>query len=186
MNPTLKIAPATAQIAFISLVAAKQHLKVDFDYEDALISAIVLAAIQAAEDYTGLFVNQKDVVLGLGSFPESFELDYFPVIDEAVNIEYSDVNNQAVVLSGEYDFFNGQPKPILTLNDPEFSAPELYDRVDAVRFSFKVGMTENTLPGPMYQAMLLMIGDMYHYREDRPEHISKASMALMRPYKVFA
>ena len=186
MNPTLKIALLEDQPTFITRDAAKQHLKIDFEYEDALVDNLILAAVGAVENYTGLFLQHRTVVLGLGLFPSSFELDYFPVIDEAVAVEYSNAANDTVALADKYAFFNGEPKPWLMVSDVEFDYPEVYNRPDAVRFSFTAGMTADTLPKPMYQAMLLMIGDMYQFREDRPEHISKASMALLRPYKLFA
>lgn len=186
MKPNLKLTPVSGvQPEFVSREAAKKHLKVTFEYEDELIDAIILSSIQVAEDYTGLMINQKNVILGLASFPWVLELDYFPVVHKAISVEYSDAANQPVAVADKYNFFDGEPKPYIELNEPDFVAPEVYQRSDAVRFSFVGGMIKETLPLPIYQALFLIIGDMYQYRTDRKDVVNKASLALMRPYKIW-
>lgn len=186
MVQTINITPLQNQPEFVTRIVAKQHLKIDYDYEDDLIDSIILAAVTAAENYTGRSFFQKTVVLGFDSLPSTVSMIQFPVVDEAFTLQY--YNTQSVLTlvdSAKYKYFDALAlRPYLNLIDTDLSL-ELSDRKDAFQVTFTAGMTATSLPKPLYQAILLMIADMYEFRTDRTEIINRASMALMCPYKIW-
>jgi hypothetical protein len=64
------------------------------------------------------------------------------------------------------------------------SYPETAERDDAVIIEIQQGYEPETLPKPIYQAILLMVTSMYERREDIGEiGNNSASRSLMRPYR---
>ncbi|MDH7444673.1 head-tail connector protein [Aquimarina sp. 2201CG14-23] len=176
--------PDLAVLEYITLDVAKAHLKIDYDYEDDLITQYIISAITMAEEYTGLYIYQRQVKICANSFPNSLVLEYTPVLDKVFTVNYFDETNTELEYK-EYRY-NGTPasKDCL-IHDSSGSFPETYDRIDAVSFSYVVGMTQKTLPEVIYQAILLMVSDFYEFRTDRSEIVSTRAQALMRPFKKF-
>lgn len=174
------------QPVFISLEEAKDHLKIDAGYEDDIISNMIPAAVMSAENYMGISLLQKDVVITMSGFPSSLPIDFGPVLRGEFVVSYYDVNGDEKILSvGAYTIqrsFGKKPKFIL---DNAIDLPEVSDRKDAVSFVYVAGMVKESLPTPIRSAMLLEISDLYEYRTDRAEIFSKRSHSLMRPYKVW-
>ncbi len=96
-------APATEPLA---LAEAKLHLRVDADLtdDDALISALIVAARQQAEHRTGRALVTQQWRLGLACFPDdSLELPK-PKLVSVQSVTYLDSNGTRQTLAGsEYD-----------------------------------------------------------------------------------
>ena len=126
-------------------------------------------------------------MLGFDRLPASVSLIQFPVIDNSFDLKYINTSDQEVSIAATaFKYFDGVDggKPYINQVDTSLDL-SFADREDAFQVSFSAGYTPENLPKPLYQAILLMIADMYEFRTDRTEIINRASMALMRPYKVW-
>lgn len=69
----------------ISTADAKKHLRVDYDYDDAVIDAFVAAATRQAEEYVGRAFVRRTFLLTLPAFPTNRIASGFPRQDWEVN-----------------------------------------------------------------------------------------------------
>ncbi len=162
----------------------KEHLKIDFDYEDDLIKGIIGAAVEVAENYTGIILNKKSVVLKMKGFAPVVPVNYSPIIKDSVKVEYYNVLGNKKTY-GDFVFtesFGDKPK-FFHVGMDEF--PMVQERYDAVQISYDAGFDPETLPKPIVQAILLIIADLYEFRTDRQELINTRAIALLRPYKIW-
>jgi uncharacterized phiE125 gp8 family phage protein len=195
----IDLAPTTG--APISLAEAKLHLRVDGTAEDALIEALLAAAIEHAERFTGLTISPRQREVAFDAFPESaadgLELGTWPVHD--AQIAYTSGGAEEVVSSSseaaleiELDTYV-RPAVITATAWPAADA-----RASAVRVSFTAGFqsaTDSTdepdllpLPPGIRAAVLLMLGHLYANREasaDKPmSEIPLGVDALLRPHRL--
>jgi uncharacterized phiE125 gp8 family phage protein len=76
-----------------------------------------------------------------------------------------------------------QPARILPVTSWDGIDP---NRLNSVTVRYVVGYADAaSVPAPLKQAMLLMIGDMYERRQDSIKQLPSASEYLMNPYRVF-
>lgn len=173
----------TGQPEFVSLANAKEHLKIDSSYEDALITELIAAAVASAENYLGWYIQQRDVVVKFSEFPLVYKVKHAPILNLDFTVTGTDVNDQVQDVSDSFDYFEYDDSPS-TIECIDGSAlPNLKDARDAVKITYVAGVDTGKLPRPIYQAILLIIGDMYEYRGDRQEINNTRAMQLMRPYR---
>jgi uncharacterized phiE125 gp8 family phage protein len=91
----LHTAPTTYPV---TLAEAKLHCKIDIDEDDALVTAIIVAATEMAETKTGRAIMPQTWELTLDAFPEAFELTRTPV-QSITSVKYFDENGALQVLS---------------------------------------------------------------------------------------
>ncbi len=183
MNLNYNISVKTPQPEFVSLQKAKDHLKIDFVYEDQLISDYIGAALSAAEGYLGWFINNRDVVINSDRFLASFPVEYGPLLGDAFTVQYLDVNETNQTLSEGYEYQEYYGAKPMFYYDSEIPFPEVAKKSNAVKISYVAGVTITTLPKDVFSAILLIISDLYEFRTDRSEIINTRAMALMRPYR---
>lgn len=179
----------------ITLDVAKQHLRVDFSDDDALISALITAAREYCENYTHRAFFTQTWQLSLDYFPfwspsgtidtrshASFPLydAYYsqiairlprPLLTSVQSITYIDTQNQQQTLPAE-DYFvdvNSEPGRIVPAATTYWPYTSMYlpgsVKVTYTAASFGDGVTINVMPVGITQAMLLMIGHLYANRE---------------------
>lgn len=185
MKPSLTIALSDPTPEFISLIQVKDHLKIDFDYENELIKGYIASAIEAAEDYTGLYINNRDVALYFPVFRPEMNIDILPVIDDGFKVEYLSAPDTYIDISDRYTFFEFEDENPRLIYDPALEWPVPLESLRALKVTFKAGYTKKGIPKKMIHAILLTVSDMYEFRTDRPEIMSRASMGLLRPYKLW-
>ncbi|WP_106793973.1 head-tail connector protein [Aquimarina sp. Aq78] len=185
MNLNYNISIKDPQPEFVSLQHAKNHLKIDFIYEDALIQGMIDSAIDTAENYLGWFIKNRDVVINSNAFLNYFALEFGPLLGSAFTVKYLNKNNvlQTLIEGYTYQEFYGA-KPVFYY-DSDIPFPEVGKKSNTVQISYVAGVDLTTIPKPVYQAILLIISDLYEFRTDRAEIINTRAMALMRPYKKF-
>jgi uncharacterized phiE125 gp8 family phage protein len=93
----LKLITPAAALA-VSLSEAKVHLRVDVADDDALITALITAATEFAEQETGRSIMPQTWELTLDAFPEAFKLQQIPVAS-VTSLKYVDVNGVMQTLS---------------------------------------------------------------------------------------
>lgn len=174
----------------ITLDFAKEHLLVDFDDDDNLITQIIKSARDYCEQYSGRVLMVKTVEKSFDRFPidgmnQPLELEGAPIqavtyvkyLDSTENEQTWDPNNYKVSYRQELAYIT--PK-----NNQCF--PSTLTETDAVTVRYTVGYpTAADVPGAFIQAMLLIIGKMYEYREDTMKKAPSHSEWLMSPYKVY-
>lgn len=91
------ITPASALA--VSLAEAKLHLRVDGTDEDALITAMITAATETAEQITGRAIMPQTWALTLDEFPAVIELTRVPVAS-VTSVTYVDTAGATQTLTG--------------------------------------------------------------------------------------
>lgn len=185
MNLNYNISIKDPQPEFVSLQNTKNHLKIDFIYEDALIQGMVGSAIDTAENYLGWFIKNRDVVINSKEFLNHFALEFGPLLGDAFTVKYLDKNSVLQTLNEGYvyqEFYGARP---VFYYDSDIPFPEVAKKTNAVQINYIAGVDLTSIPKPVYQAILLIISDLYEFRTDRAEIVNTRAMALMRPYKKF-
>lgn len=166
-RPRLVTAPAVTPI---SRAEAKAHLRVDYDDEDTLISALIDAATAHLDGFSG--------ILGRCLINQTWEesLPSFP--RRVIDLPFVDASNVAV------SYYPADGGEVLTLDDdlldvvplssgdvvalsPLADFPRTVRRPDAVTVTatYGFGAAATDVPAPIRAAILLMVGDLYANRE---------------------
>lgn len=182
----------------ISLAAVKLHLRVDGDDEDSLIADLIAAARSHIEDRTGLALVPTEVTayldamhsrgcgaavlpLPVAPFAELLSFSYLDGSGEvqslppmALRAGHMACRSYLALKSGQWPATARTPGAITVGYIAGFGIDSDYDYP-----------TAGQLPAPLAQAMLLLIGHWYKYREAVGERVSTLPLAfdaLIAPY----
>lgn len=179
------IAAATALP--ISLIEAKAHMRIDASTDDTLITAMITAAGELAEQKTGRALTAQTWELTLDAFPVAFELAKVPV-SSVTSLTYIDINGDSIVLgSSNYsldnacDYGHTYVVPAYGVNWPATRA-----QINAVALRFVAGYT--TVPESIKAWIKLQVGAMYENREREgamQTHALGFADSLLDRYKVY-
>lgn len=151
----------------VSTVEAKLHLRVDGSDEDTLISALVMAATEAAEQRTGRSLMPQRWTLTLDAFPCVVELTRVPVTS-VVSVKYDDINGVEQTLAvDQYVLHNADEYGVAKIT-PAYGLtwPSTRAAPGAVRIEFAAGYANAAaVPAAIKSWIQLMIGAMYTNRE---------------------
>ncbi len=164
MSTQVVIQPATEPV---SLAEAKAHLRVTSSDEDALISALIVAAREAAEHETGRSLITQTREKTLDVFPEAIRLDY-PPVQSITSIKFLDENGDEQTLSASsYKLDNASDSCPAWIKIATGRAwPSTYPEINAVRVRYVAGWASAAeVPQSIKQWMLLNIGHWYENRE---------------------
>lgn len=172
--------------ALITLQQAKAQLRVedDFQDEDDLIESYIDAAIAAAENYIDAPLIPGIKTFELDSLTKTFVFKQGADNDEIQSISYweKDAEEVTVMPTENYKLRKNYSTGCKEIKFVTFPTTDTRD--DAVIININQGYTPETLPKPIYQAIMLMITSMYVKREDIGEiGNNMQSRALMRPYR---
>ena len=149
----------------VTLERAKQHIYVDHDDDDDLISSLIAVATDNLDGYTGhlgrCVVDQvwsqtfpcfsRNLELRLGDLIEVTSVTYFDDNNQVQNLPLDNVSNIRDC-GRDYVLFDGD-------------MPSTKPRYDAVKITYRAGWIETEVPAPIKQAILLMVGHLYENRE---------------------
>lgn len=194
----------------VSVAEAKAHLRVDHSDDDALIEALVQAATDHLDGWSGILgralVTQTWRV-DLSRFPrcDVLRLPLSP-IQSISSIAYWDALNTDQTFAAQNYSLHADARGALIALASSASWPGLYTRADAVRVTFVAGYgAPADVPAPIKQAILLSVGHMYPMTRDLSlsrvdvtgvgsktwvvsetagKVISAAADALLAPYRV--
>ena len=193
----LKLITAATALA-VSLVEAKAHLRVDTSDDDTLITAMITAATEAAEQAMSSKVGGRAIMpqtweLTLDLFPEAFELTRIPVAS-VDSVTYQDATGSSTVLnSALYSLDNADdfgPAYVVPAYGTEW--PETRDEINAVQVRYAAGYTDAAaVPESIKSWIKLQVGAMYENRESETVGAGKAvnlgfADRLLDRYKVWA
>ena len=187
----------------LSIETCRAHLEIvpidsDSDGEshpdDGLILAMLDAAVEHAEDFTGQSISIKTYEAAMDEFPDGdIELLHPPLI-ELISFTTGDESDATAVDPGAYlvsDYGDmARIRPLASW--PSTSVPV----ADTIKIQYRAGYSSEgnsdtdaqPLPANIRAAILLMLGHLYNNREDSAEKavstIPGGFEALLRPRRV--
>lgn len=176
----------------ISLEAAKNHLKVDYDTDDTLISGLITAAREYAEDYTNLKLITQTVEEVFPCFPplegavhhDAITLTFSP-LQSVSSISYLNTSGASTPLAESEYIDHTHMKPPLITPEVDKEWPDTYDQPDAVKVTYVVGFgAADDIPETIISAMLLMIGYWYENRADSVRRQPTQAEHLLKQQKI--
>ncbi len=136
----------------ISLDILKEHIRQDDDYENEIIQAYYLAAIDYAEKYTNRYFTETNII--------GYQRDYSSKIlvpfdiNEVVSVK---ARNNDTVVDIEFTFN-------VVSNEIEIKSD--YKMYSDFEVCFSTGYKENELPKAIHQGILMLFATIYEVRED--------------------
>jgi uncharacterized phiE125 gp8 family phage protein len=171
----------------VSPSEAKAHLRVDGSADDALITALIVAARQAAENITGRALVTQTWDLYLDAFDPTIELP-MPPLQAVTSISYTDTDGTVGTLAeAAYKVDTvSEPGRLIPAYGTEWPATRADVNVIMIRFTAGYGAAA-AVPQPIKQWMLLKIGELYENREASAERAAAPMPfvdALLYPYRI--
>ena len=172
MRARVTVAPSVEPV---TLAEAKLHLRVDGTDEDSLITALIVAARQAAEHETGRSLVTQTLRLTLDAFPADggIELLRGPV-QSITQVQYIDAAGATQTFTSSLYVLDNASEYAAHYLRLAFNAvwPATRDQANAVWVDYAAGYgNAAAVPQAIKQWVLLAIGDMYANRErsaDKP------------------
>lgn len=165
--PVRTLAPAEMPV---SLAETKAHLQVTTTDDDALIEALIAAATQRLDGWSGLLgrcLIHQSWRIGLAAWPSSRIIRLpFPDISE-VTVSYFDIDNvEQTVATVLIERLEDERGSLIRFRQA-FDFPPLYpDRSDPVGVTMVAGygVDGDAVPAPIRQAVLLSVQHIYGLR----------------------
>lgn len=149
----------------VTLSEAKAHLRVTASDEDSLITALIFAARNWAENFTqrALMTQTWDVLLD--AFADEMELP-LPPLQSVTSVKYLDTAGvEQTLASTEYTVDTAAERGLVRLAYGK-AWPATRAQANAVTIRVVAGYSAtNPLPGAIKGACLLMLGELYARRE---------------------
>ena len=191
MALTLVTGPAVEPV---SRDEAKAHLRVDLSDDDTLIDSLITAARVHVEQHLRRALVTQTWDLVLDCFPAGREIRLpLPPLASVTSISYTDDGGGAgSVDAGEYVVDTDREPGRLVLKSGGTWPAVTLREVAGVRVRYVAGYgNAAAVPGPIKQAILLLVGTLYENREDTLVAQGVTVMrlpfgveALLMPYKV--
>lgn len=186
----LKLIIAASSLA-VSLVEAKSHVKKEVADDDALVTAMITAATEMAEQYTGRAIMPQTYALTLDAFPTALELTRTPVAS-VTSVTYTDTAGAVQTLSSSLYTLDSADDNGPSYVVPAYGEtwPDTREQINAVTCTFVAGYANAAaVPEGIKQYIKLMIGTMDANREsqsDRQAYQHSFVDRLLDRYKVWA
>lgn len=189
---TLKLitAPATEPV---TLAEAKAQCRVDGADEDALITALIVAARQEAEHALGRALITQTWERVVDAFPQA-ELELgMPPVQSITSITYVDQAGSTQTLAGAAYVLDADSTPAFVLPAVTYSWPDTLDTANAVRVRFVAGYgNAAAVPQAIKTWVLMRVATLYKFREEAAVGVSVTEVPsrhldrLLDPYRVWA
>ena len=142
---------------------------------ESLIDAAT-AHIDGPDGWLGRALGLQTLEAQLGAFDDLIRLPYPPHV-AITSVKYIDPNGvEQTAVSSSYELFAGELMPAYGTVWPATR----WGR-GSVRVRYTAGY-ENEIPAPIRSAILLMVGDLFRFRETVTEKI----MSSLSPYRIYA
>jgi uncharacterized phiE125 gp8 family phage protein len=184
MPAILLVAPSVEPV---TLAMAKAHLRIGHGDEDQLITALIASARRVAEARTGLcFIAQRWLCL-FDSAPEDgiIRLPVSPVISVLEVAVFAADDSKAILGADLYETdAASRPARIARKDQVPWPVPGRALNGIGVTVDAGFGATPESVPEPLRQAILLLVGHWYAHRgEDSTGQLPSSVAALLAPYR---
>lgn len=152
----------------VSLDEAKAHLKVDFANDDDLITRLINAATDQAEQWTGRAITRRTYTLKLRDFPGGRRPQFLPrpPLVEVESIDYFDSDGDAAELDPEALLVETGEEPTISPARGGSWPSADSERRQPVSIAYEAGYADAAaVPDLIKSAILLQVGMLYEYRE---------------------
>lgn len=183
--PAILVGPPTVEP--VTLAMAKAHLRIGHGEEDQPIAALIAAARRVAEARTGLcFIKQRWLCL-YDRWPEDgiILLTVSPLI-VVVEVAVFAADGVKTVLDPLVLDADGaaQPPRLLRKSGASWPAPGRSFNGVGITVDAGFGVTPDSVPEPLRQAILLLVGHWYAHRgDDSAPQLPAGVAALLAPYR---
>jgi uncharacterized phiE125 gp8 family phage protein len=150
---------------FISLSDAKSFLRVDHDDDDDLISLLIEAGQSHVEAITGLKLDQGAVTM---TFPDWLSTSHFTTgpVQSITSISYLDRQGADETLDPDQYALRANGLKAGLRQPAGIRWPDHARDESAITIEVVSGYADGELPAAVRQAALLVLGDLYNFRED--------------------
>lgn len=189
---TLKLIAAPS-VEPVTLAEAKAQCRVDGSDEDALITALIVAARQEAEHTLGRALITQTWERVIDTSPEAeIELG-MPPVQSIVNVTYIAPDEQSYILAGAAYVLDADRQPGWALPSVGYTWPETLDTANAVRVRFRAGYGDaaSSVPQAIRTWVLMRTATLYKFREEAAAGVSVTEIPgrhldrLLDPYRVY-
>lgn len=171
----------------ISLPEAKAHVRQDQADDDGSLTALIVAARDWVENFTGRQLITATWRLSLDGFPRELRLPRPRLIDVSSLVYDASDGTETTLAPASYRIdADSEPARI----QPAYgeSWPTTLCQSNAVRITYTAGYgNAAAVPQAIKQAMLLLISHWYEFREPvvqgAVQHLPLAVESLLRPYQ---
>lgn len=159
-RPVQTVAPATTPV---SLEEAKAQCRVDHDFDNALITSLIGAAVSHLDGWTGILgrcLITQTWRQDFDGFNRCLRLPLFPVAS-ITGVKYDDATDtEQTVASGNYDLLVDDLGAFVRFKS-DFAFPAIDDEKPAVRIAYVAGDDPANVPASLRQAILMLVGHWY-------------------------
>ena len=171
----------------ITTAEAKTHLRVDHSNDDTYIDALVTAARQHVEKATRRAVGAQTWDYFWDSFASHIEIPKPPLVS-ITTVKYTDSDGTQQTATGTLYTTDADATPGLVHLAYDQSWPSYRAIPNTIEIRAVVGSA--TVPKPIEQAMLLLVGHWYENREEVvvgtiTSQLTMAVDALLAPYRIY-
>ncbi len=173
----------------LSLAEAKLHLRLDGVEEDDLVAALIRAAREAAESFTGRALIAQGFRLWLDRWPagrRALDLPRPPLL--AVDgVSSFDEDDQETALDPALWLADRVATPGRLVLRAGASAPLAGRAANAIAVDYRVGYGSDPedVPAPIRRGMAVLVGTLFESREiGGPASLQLGVQALWAPYRV--
>ncbi len=169
----------------LSASDVKTWLKVTSSADDTLITNLIVAARQEAENYTGLKLISQTVKEYSDTFPSSRGelLLRFPLVSSITSVAYVDADGANQTFSSYNSDLLSHPARLRPNYQTEW--PTTKEQLKAVTITYVCGYTNAAaVPDAIKTALYLVIAKWYENRGDTLRMLPTAAEYLLNPYRV--
>ena len=154
----------------IKLQLVQDHLRIDSDSDQEILSEYIKAARQKFEDDTDYILTNQTYTIYLDSFPIGQEilLPIYP-IQSIQSVKYYDTDGvlQTLSVSNYWTDLNDK-HPRITATEDEYFPDTQLARVNSVEIALTAGHADppTTVPSDIKQALYMLVGHYYENRQD--------------------
>ncbi|MBE3590004.1 MAG: phage head-tail connector protein [Firmicutes bacterium] len=176
----------------VTLAEAKLHLRVDATDDDALISGLIRAAREHAEQILGRALMTQTLELGLDDWPRDEILLPMPPVQSVASISYTDAAGVVRTVDPASYVVDTASEPARVVLRWSYTWPAdvLQPQSGAIRVRYVAGyQSAADIPQAIKAAILLHIGHLYENREaanigNIVTELPLAYRALLSPHRV--
>ncbi len=170
----------------ITTAEAKTHLRVDVSAEDTYIDTLVTAARSWCEKYTNRALITQTITETFDTFPPVGESLILTVgkVASVTTLKYYTGGVLTTWNASNY-IVDAQGEQARISEALDITWPDIDDRVNAVEVVYVVGTVAASVPAPIKQAILLMVGYFDQNREDTVKKFPSQVEWLLNPYRIW-